>query len=398
MDTILGIILVALFAYLGSTLYKFKQLPPPVKAFVSSGLGFVILGWLLSESHLGVLAKHTMANLDVLIDLALGWVGLLFGLQFNFNDLKRFPWRHHLAAMAEAVITITVCALPLLFWFQHGWQYASSMIFTVLTLSAVASVSSPTSMALVIEHLQPRGPLTDLLRLLNSIDAVPSLVLVGILASSSTVHPLHPSPLAHTLIWFGVTLGMGLAFGALSHLITLYRYGDNEMLVIMLGLVIFSGGAAHYLHLSSLFVNFIAGVLMANRSPSRMRILAALSSVEKPIYLMMLTFSGALWSSPGSSGWILASAFVGLRLLGKWIGGLSASKIARCSSRLPLGIGPGLFGHGAMGLALTLGFGQYHQGPVFELMLTAVFLSMFITTIGGPASTRMVLVLSGEHR
>ena len=182
MDTILGLILVALFAYLGTALYRVKRLPPPVKAFVSSGIGFAILGYLLGEQCFGILGKHTMLNLDVLLDLALGWVGLLFGLQFNIADLKRFPWRHHAAAIVEASITMLICSVPLLLWFSQDWPYAAPMVFTIMTLSAVASVSSPTSMALVIGHLQPRGPVTDLLRLLNSIDAVPALVAVGVLA------------------------------------------------------------------------------------------------------------------------------------------------------------------------------------------------------------------------
>lgn len=398
MDTILGLILVALFAYLGTALYRVRRLPPPVKAFVSSGIGFAILGYLLGEQCFGILGKHTMLNLDVLLDLALGWVGLLFGLQFNIADLKRFPWRHHAAGMVEASITILICSVPLLLWFGQGWPYAAPMVFTIITLSAVASVSSPTSMALVIGHLQPRGPVTDLLRLLNSIDAVPALVAVGVLASSSSVHPMHLQPFAHAIVWFGISCGMGLALGALSHLLTLYRYSDNEMLVVMLGLVVFSGGAAHYLHLSPLFVNFISGAIMANRSPSRSRIAAALASVEKPIYLMMLTLSGALWSSPGDTGWIIVAAFIALRLVGKWLGGLNAAVVAKCQSRLPAGIGPGLFGHGGMALALALGFGQFYQGPAFELMITAVLLSMFISTLAGPASLRLVLVLSGEHR
>ncbi len=398
MDTIISLILVALFAYIGTALYRLEKLPPPLKAFVSSGIGFAFLGWILGEQVFGVLGKNTMQNLSVLLDLGLGWVGLIFGLGFNISDLKRFPWRQHAAGLAEASITIVVCLVPLLLWFQHHWPYTAPKVFTIATLCAVASVSSPTSMALVMGHLQPRGPVTDLLRLLNSIDAVPALVLVGILASSSTVHPMHLGPSTHALVWFGISCGMGLALGALSHLLTLYKYGENEMLVIMLGLVIFSGGAAHYLHLSPLFVNFISGMLMANRSPARARIASALSSVEKPIYLMMLTLSGAMWSSPTSTGWVLVVAFIGLRIAGKWLGGLSAAKIAGCRAYLPLGIGPGLFGHGAMALALALGFGQFHQGPALELMLTAVLASMFITTIGGPASVRLVLVLSGEHR
>jgi len=209
---------------------------------------------------------------------------------------------------------------------------------------------------------------------------------------------MHLQPLSHALVWFGISCGMGLALGALSHLLTLYRYSDNEMLVVMLGLVVFSGGAAHYLHLSPLFVNFISGIVMANRSPSRPRIAAALASVEKPIYLMMLTLSGALWSSPGATGWIIVAVFIAFRLVGKWVGGLNAAIAAKCQSRLPAGIGPGLFGHGGMALALALGFGQFHQGPAFELMITAVLLSMFITTLAGPASLRLVLVLSGEHK
>ncbi len=396
MHTILGLILVALFAYLGSALFRLQRLPIALRALISSGLGFFAIGLVLGPLGVDLLGPEVLSGLDVLINLGLGWVGLLFGLQFRFGELRRLPLRHYLAAMLEAGLTLAVCAGPLLAVLVAVGPDAAPPLVVTGVLAAAASTSSPTAMALVQQQTAPRGPVAGLLRLFNAVDAVPAILVVGVVLCFAPVHPLRHGPWLDGLFWLAVACGLGLALGAMFHLFTLYRYDETQLLVVVLGLVVFCGGAAHFLVLSPLFVNFLVGLVVANRSPQRQHILRSLVQVEKPIYLILLTLAGAMWNAPAGVYWLLAVGYALCRLLGKWLAGFGAAPVAGVRAPGPLGLGAGLFDHGGMALAIALGFSQFFVGPVFDLTLTAVVLSMLLTTLISPWSLRRTLQRAGE--
>ncbi len=396
MRTILGLVLVALFAYLGSALFRVRRLAPSLRALIGSGLGFFAIGLLLGPLAIALLGAEEVSQLDVLIDLGVGWVGLLFGLQFHWGDLRRLPGRHYLGAGLEALMSMLVCAGPLWLMLADWGFEATAVPLLIGVLAAAGSTSSPTVMALVHQYLSPRGQVTDWLRLSNAVDALPAVLILGALVAFAPVRPaVYGSPW-DGLFWIGVACLLGLAMGALFHLLTLYRYSDAQRLVIVLGLVVFCGGAAHYLVLSPLFVNFVVGVVVANRSPMRQRVLQAMLDIEKPIYLILLTLAGALWRPLPAGMWWIVVAFVGLRLVGKWLGGQGGARLAGLPAQGLLGLGPGLFDHGGMALAIALGFGQLFSEHMFQLVLTCALASMLLTTLIGPWCLRQTLVRAGE--
>jgi Kef-type K+ transport system membrane component KefB len=273
---------------------------------------------------------------------------------------------------------------------------AAPVWLTVAILAIVASTTSPTIAEQVIHDTRPRGPVTDILRLISSVDAVPAIVLLGAVLCFSPLHPAGSGVLGSGWLWLAAACGLGLALGALFHLITLYRYTDNQLLVIVLGLIVFCGGAAHYLRLSPLFVNMIAGMLVANRSPQRLRILRPLLAVEKPIYLTLLTLAGAMWTCPPASLFALVPLFILLRLIGKFVGGHLATLAAGLATRSSLGMGPGLVPHGGMAVVIALNVKQFFPGALGDLALCAAIASVLVAEPIGPLILQRLLREEGE--
>jgi hypothetical protein len=392
--TILGLILIGVFAYLGTAMFRRWRLPVWFRAFAPSGLSFFGIGILLGPHVTGFINDVALNELDVVVNLGVGWVGLLFGLQFSFWDIGRLSKRTLAGAATESFLTLLIVGTGI-------WAAAQATAFSmpgwlvVVVLVIIACPTSPTIGAQVNLDLRARGPVTHALRVIVGVDALPAIVLLGVFVCFSPLHPPGEGLLTSGWLWLIATGVLGLALGILFHFFTLYQYDDNQLRVVVLGLVVFCGGVAHFLLLSPLFVNLIVGVVVANRSPRRTDVLGSLLRLEKPIYLILLTLAGAMWRLPPLSLLALVPLFILLRFIGKLIGGALAGRVIAPSVGM-WGVGPGLLPHGGMALALALNIKQFFPGPLGDLAINAAIGSMVIATLVGPWAIRRLLIAEGE--
>ncbi len=270
----------------------------------------------------------------------------------------------------------------------------ASPIFLGLALAAVAVVSSPTTATQVRQETAAKGPVTNAVLLIGSVDALPAVILMGVLLSWAP--DAAPGVVPAGLARVGLAVGLAVVLGGLFHLLTLYRYDDNQLLVILVGTVTFIGGAAHVLGLSPLFVSLLVGVIVANTSPQRSRILAAFLSIEKPIYLVLCALAGAFWIPGPWSILLLVTLFVALRALGKLVGGRLASLSASLPKSGVFGVGPALTPHGGMAVAVALDAHQALSPEMSSIILTAAFASVLVASLVGPWATRHALRNAGE--
>jgi Kef-type K+ transport system membrane component KefB len=395
--TVLGLIVIALFAYLGTALFRISRVHPVVRAIISSGIGFFLVGILLGPFGTALFSPEILQDLDVVVNLGVGWVGLLFGLQFRYWDLRKLPLKRYLGAATESLMTFLIVlagAWTAVMLTPRAWP----VWLTVMVLASIGSTTSPTTGAQAIHDVRPRGPVTDTLRLFASVDAIPAIIFLGTALCFSALHPSQPGILPTGFYWLLISCALGVVLGVLFHLLTLYRYTDNQLLVIVLGLVVFCGGAAHFLRLSPLFVNLIVGVVMANRSPQHLRVLQSLLRLEEPFYLVLLALAGAMWQLPALSLLALVPMFVLLRIAGKLLGGAVATRVAGLSTVSKLGVGPGLLSHGGMALVIALSVKLYFPEPLGDLALTAAIVSILVGTLIGPWALRRLLTNEGEVR
>lgn len=397
MNAILGLIVVGLFAYLGAALMRQRRFPLIVQVFHGSGVAFFGVGFVLGPHGAGLLSLPILDALDTVINLGLGWIGFLFGLQLRFYDLRKVPGRHYLAALVQALIAYGVVAFGLYLLLRAlapSELGASGVLATVFGLAAIAATSTPTIPALVCQDMGARGPLGPVLQLVTSFDALPAVLTLGV--ASCFEHPVLAVGMLGGFLSLGIALGVGLLVGALFHLLTLVRYNDDQLLVLILGAVVFTAGAAHYLELSPLLVSLVAGSAVANLAQERHRTLRVFLSAEKPIYLLMLALAGALWAPTSLALLALAAAFVLLRIVGKLTGGLLVGPVAGIRVQGRWGMGLGLLGHGGMAVALAVCLQQNHTGPVGNVVLTATIVSVFATTLLAPVTTRRLLCANEE--
>lgn len=401
MNPLLVVLLLALIGLIGARL-TFARRPAPLgpQIAVATGLPFILLGFLLGPHLLQVLAPDTVQDLTPLFALGLGWIGLLFGLQLDRDHLRQFPLRYLAITWLQATIALFIVLLVgrLLI---DAWSVAGAGGIG-LAAAATACVSTPAAIALVSNAYGSRGPVTRLLFYAGSLDAAVGIVALGV------AHAGHHTGLpgqgdAMTLLeWLAVTTLLGCFFGILFLSLTRIWPRAEELMLLLIGLVLFAAGTAFYLELSPLLVCMITGIMIGNLSTMRRRVYTSLSAWEKPIYILLLVLAGALLRFP--SWWIvpLAAAYLAARILAKWIGGLAASRLRPLDLPLPRSFGLALIPQGGISLAIAISFFLIYvpsapqAGIALDMFLAVVVIAVGVSDLIGPFLVRNVLERADE--
>lgn len=403
MRFLLAAILLALIGLVGARVaFPATSRSLGVRLFFSSGTHFLLLGFLLGPHAADLINDVLFASLSPFIMLGLGWVGLLFGVQFDREALARFPLRAQLAGFAQAAVTLVVVAVPALLLLDRGGDGSPLVPALVLAAGAVACVASPTGTAIVFGSGRVAGPNSRFLALASSLDGSVGILALG--AAFSLFLPVLPGPEGALGPLRGVVVAtlLGVLFGLLFLSLTRERPASEELMLLLIGVALILAGTNLSLASSVLLGSAVTGALIANLSPIGRRTYAVLVKWEKPIHVIFLLLAGGLLSFPGWQVLPLALGYLALRAAGKLAGGWVAGRWLRAAGLRP-GLGAGLLSQGglsiAMAVSVTLAFRTYFRAAAeIDLFFAAVVLGVAINELVGPPALRALLTRLGELR
>lgn len=404
MDPLLSTLFLILLALLGSRFsFSGDSVSPGPRLLFRTGTHFVFLGFLLGPQVLGFVTTDALAQLDPLIALALGWVGFLFGLQLDREDLARFSGGFYAVALAQAVLAFGIflaLGWGVLRVAGHGGEV---QVLLLLAAAATACITTPAGIALVSTNFLVRGRIRELLFFVASLDAV-----VGITALQIVYASYHPGRLVFGLAsvppigWAVMAAGLGIVCAILFLWLTRPRPDSEELVLFLLGISALASGAALQLQVSPLFVCVVMGAVVANLHPDRQRVFSVLEQWEKPIYLVLLLLAGSLLSFP--TLWILplAALYVGLRVVAKVGSSAAVVRTVSLPFDIPKRFGLGLLPQGGISLAMAVSVVLTYQGlevegyPAVEIFFGVVVLGVVVSELVGPFFTTHVLRRAGE--
>jgi hypothetical protein len=392
----IGAALIVVIALMGSrrTFTKIK-LPLAARHIYLTGTEYIVVGLCLGSGMLDVLDEQTIGDLNPLLYLALGWIGLLFGVQLEMPQIARFPRQYFYLAMLQAVITVVVCFFPFLFLLKGvGGLTSYEIVGGALVLGAIAVPTGQSSLALINKELKLfRGSLTEILGFVAGIDAIVGLVILGFSFCFNKPGPIFDSAMNETAFYLAVSSAIGVITGGLLHMLTRIRCSQEELLLFTIGIVVFSAGAAAYLRLSPLFITATAGFVIANTKSAKVRISRALTTLEKPLYIVVLLLGGAMLKP--DIGWVfllgLSALYITLRASGKIIGGCVSSLALRKPQNLPAHLGLGLVSQGGIAAPMAVSFHQAFEGELANAILLVVFCSIIVNELIGPVLTGIAI-------
>lgn len=404
MRALLILIFLIALGFIGSRLAFLRtKISLGPRHFFLAGGEYIVLGILLGPAILQLINDHTLRQLNPLLSLILGWVGLLFGLQFQWRRLKKVPLSYFIVAILQAAFTfifIYIAASLFFIWQFKDLMPAQTIRLTAVVLAAVGSVTAPTCIGFIIKHFHPKGENTKLLEFISNTDALFGLCVLGILFSF-----FHPSKDLDTKLlagwqWLIFSIALGILLAALFRYLTIRSTDALEIDIFIIGMLIFSGGISAYLHLSPLFVNFILGVTLANLPfLNKERIYKALHIIEKPLYIILLILAGAVLKIlPGllPYAFVVAVMYVAFRIIAKILSGFLAANLVKLSFPPYKGLGTALASQGGVALAMAINYQQVYINDLSGFVMLIVLISIIANQLISPNLIKSTLTKAGE--
>ncbi len=259
-----------------------------------------------------------------------------------------------------------------------------------VVLAITAGTTAQSVLALVTEQTKARRiEIVSLIRYISSLDGLLGLMIFGLLFCY--VRPDSPEETGLSAFWslVAINLGLGLTVGFLFNSLVAQRFSSEELLLIVTGMVTLSGGIAAYLHLSPLFVCMMMGIVVVNVSRAKERVIETLVHAERPVYMILLVFAGAIWRVGDPTLFLLAVVYLLVRSVGKLVGGyISVHGLAGIPS--PGSVGLTLISQGGIAIAMMLNFQQAYQLEVTNAVITIVLLATMVNELISPYLARRV--------
>jgi hypothetical protein len=397
MKLVLAAALVTALAFAGSR-FSFLRLPLSrlrgplgVRNVLLTGTEFLFVGLLLGPG-LGVLDARTLLGLAPVLGMGLAWIGLLFGIQWQVRRLDEATRAGVRPAVVQAAVSGLLVGLVFYPILRHllgaDAQWA---LVGALTLGAAASDTAQSALALM--GRTTRGEARPLARMLTLVANLDGLVAVAVVGAVCWLPVLHGGD-GTVWHWAALSVGTGGLLGVTVVALTSYRLSDDEHLLVLLGTVLTGAGLALYLSLSPLFVNAVAGVVIANLAGHRP--LAVLQSLlvrgDRAVYVLFLLLAGAQWQPQGATVFALALLYVVLRTAGKMAGGWAGFR-GRVDDATSRSVGAGLLSHGGLAVAVVVNLQQVHDGrsAVIDVVTTLVLVGVVVSEFVSPGILRRLL-------
>ncbi len=397
MTPIFGLLFILLITFLGARFFSRSTIirTPLFSGFIVSGIPYVLMGVLLGPQFFNFLNTAVISSLKPLISMALGWVGLLFGLQLRWRDLRKFPRNYLLFTSMQSLSTFFILVLGLgVFLWLFAPAFFRNKLEALLVLAALGSITAPLMISrIVIEH-KARGRLTHFIQFVSSLDSF-----WGILISALVIaqfHPLAGSGIIKGWMWFALSIFIGILLGALFNYLLHIRFMAEELFLLVLGLVIFTSGIGFYLKVSPIFLTMVVGITLAQFPRGTEKVMRVLARMEKQTYLFLLIFAGATWNYRFWEEILLIVIFILFRYLGKYLGGRFCLKKLKCDLPLPKDIGKTFLAFGGVSLAIAFNFHLFYGGYIGNFVLSATIIGLFVFDELAAIGTLRILKEAGE--
>lgn len=404
MNAFIVLILILIFGFISFHFFN-KKLQEKFLYF--TGLEYLFLGiligapfinWINSTLNLDfpiLLTPESSLQLRPITALVIGTVGFTTGLKLRFKNYTNVNRERIRLAFTDVIFTTLfmsgVFYAIFTYFFDSELTLPESLV-NALVLGTTASTYSPTVIDTLAKKFKISGPNFTTLSFDSSISNVISIILFGMLFSIVHIGKTHNLPITITE-WFVINVLLGIVIGILFFIFLEREQSENKLFLALMGIIIFTSGAAYYLNFSSLFITMILGIFIANTSKVYEKIEETLTKVEHPFYVFILIYAGA---TININNWLLWMGglilYLVVRMSIKNFNGWFAYQASYDKSAFNPTIGKGLNSQGMIAIAMALNFIQVYRNQFVDLIFAIVIFSVIVNEFLSIKWTRDLLI------
>lgn len=374
--------------------FKFFHLKfPDVTAFLIAG---VIVGpFVLGKINLGFHTYSELSQVNILSNIALGFIAFDIGSEFRASKLKEMGRAAVFIGIFQALAATILVDIALI---------TTGIISTpaAIVLGAIASATAPAATLMVVRQFKAKGPVTDLLLPVVALDDAAGLVIFALSCgvaqalNGDNVNALSIIIRPLTEIICSILLGsfMGVILTWLEKLF----FSNTNRLSITIAFILMTIAIASYDLFSPLLVCMTLGTVFCNLSEYSHDLMKRSEKWSAPLYAVFFVLSGArLDLSVFQYKYIILTGIIYIltRCAGKYSGALIGAKIMNCNENIKKYLGITLFPQAGVALGMVVS-AQSMGSEIGEIVRNIILFSVFVYEIAGPVMTRWALQMAGE--
>ena len=382
---------------------------PAVTAYLVAGLllGPYCIG-ALNIQGIGFNTPEEVANLDIISQVALGFIAFTIGNEFRLEQLKTMGRQAITVGIAQAVVTTALVDAALVA--LHFINPALISVSSAITLGAIAAATAPAATLMVVRQYKADGPLTKLLLLVVAIDDAVGLVLFsasfGVATALESGRVSAVTVLVEPVVEIVLSLALGSFAGWLLYRVEKYFHSRSKRLSISIGFVLLTVGLSMVefevggvrCGFSLLLVCMMTGTIFCNICDFSEELMGRVDGWTAPLFVLFFVLSGAelnLGILANPLVLLIGVVYIIFRSLGKYAGSYASCALTGCSDKIKRHLGITLLPQAGVALGMALTAQQLADGQVVR---NVVLFSVLVYELVGPALTKRSLIAAGEIR
>ncbi|MGA1870102.1 MAG: cation:proton antiporter [bacterium] len=374
--------------------------------------GYIVIGMLLGTSFLNIIPQELIhGGLNIITDITLGIIAYLVGGSLSASSLKRvrkdIAWISLFEALGAWIFVTIILVLMGPFFISLNIKnpvFMRTYLPMGLILGAVSLATAPAATLAIIREYKAKGPLTTTLLGVVILDDAYAIICAAIALSiaEACVNGLaglsYYQMIKQPLVEIVGSIGVGLLFGVGLRGMSRLPKSKQALLSVVFGMIMLSIGVASMLALSSLLVNMVMGIYIANRKEYNREVFVVIDDIEDVIFAAFFTLAGAhLDLSVMKLAWSLALLIIIGRFSGKLVGSRIGASISGAPEKVQKYLGFGLLPKAGVTLGLII---LASQNPTFasfsDVMVNGVLGSVVINELIAPPLVKYALFKAGE--
>ena len=400
---------VALIAGLIMTRFTKKLKLPAVTAYLITGIliGPYCLGALGVEG-LGFTSMEAVERLDVISDVALGFIAFAIGNEFRLSQLKETGRQATVVGIVQGLLAALLVDAALLG--LHCAMPDKLPVPAAITLGAIATATAPAATLMVIRQYKAKGKVTDILLPVVALDDAVGLVVFAIsfgvakamLSGAFNVISIVLEPILEIVL----SLGLGALMGVLLTQMERFFNSNSNRLSLTIGFVIltvalsmlnFRVGQVH-VGFSSLLVCMMLGTVFCNLCPLSADLMEKSDRWTTPLFTLFFVISGAeleLGVFGDMLVVLIGVVYILTRSVGKYVGAYISAKATHCDPNVVKYLGITLLPQAGVALGMCITAMEL-GGAEGSLIRNITLFAVLIYEILGPMFTKIALTAAGD--